>query len=176
MNEPVQYPFNKERREFGKQHSFTDKTEVLFSEGPHREFFNEYILRNPVSQGTLCGVQMAGSTANTERAEYEHHGLMHNEGGWPKDILLSDPEQTVRYRRKIEKSESYIQQLMAQIKPMEHYIHQNNAVNIYENYFEDLEVAPLVEKCTSRTVNVYRDPNTNKVKIWKNVLFYDESL
>lgn len=163
MNDPIQYVYQRERREFGKQQSFADKTEVLFSEGPHREQFAEYILRNPVSEGTSCGVQMAASNANTERAEYEHHGVFHNEGGWPKDIVLSDPEQTVRYRRKVEKSEGYIQQLMAQIKPMEHYIHQNNAVNIYENYFENLDAAPLVEKCSSRTLNVYRDPCVTKV-------------
>lgn len=41
---------------------------------------------------------------------------------------------------------------------MEHYIFQNNAVNIYENYFDDVEEAVLHEKCSSRTVNVYRDP------------------
>lgn len=46
---------------------------------------------------------------------------------------------------------------------MEHYIFQNNAVNIYENYFEDLPPAPLVEQSTSRTVNVYRDPCQYKV-------------
>lgn len=42
---------------------------------------------------------------------------------------------------------------------MEHYIFQNNAVNIYENYFDDLEEAAVLhETCSSRTVNVYRDP------------------
>lgn len=163
MNEPLQYPYQKERREFGKQCMFSDKYELIFSEPSHREYFSDYILRNPISQGTVCGVQMGLSDANTERVEYEHHGLLHNEGGWSKDIVVSDPEQTVRYRRKIEKSELYIQQLMALTKPMEHYIYQNNAVNIYENYFENLDPAPLVEKCSSRTVNVYRDPNIHKV-------------
>jgi hypothetical protein len=32
-------------------------------------------------------------------------------GGWPKDINYLDPEQTLRYRRKLEKDESYITQL-----------------------------------------------------------------
>lgn len=47
---------------------------------------------------------------------------------------------------------------------MEHYIFQNNAVNIYENYFEDIEEVLVHEKCSNRTVNVYRDPSsTNPV-------------
>lgn len=45
---------------------------------------------------------------------------------------------------------------------MEHSILQNNAVNIYEEYFESIESATLMERCSARTLNVYRDPS--KVK------------
>lgn len=45
---------------------------------------------------------------------------------------------------------------------MEHFIFQNNAVNIYENYFDEVEEAILLhDKCSSRTVNVYRDPSSS---------------
>ncbi|XP_055703785.1 dynein intermediate chain 3, ciliary-like [Phlebotomus papatasi] len=155
----IQYVYQKERRDFGKQCFFADKNELLFSEGPNRGTFKEYIQRNPMDRETQKSRQMSASEANTERAVFEHKGINHTEGGWPKDVNLADPEQTVRYKRKIEKDESYIVQVMSLTKPMEHCIFQNNAVNIYENYFEDLEPAPLVEKCSSRTVNVYRDPS-----------------
>ena len=68
----------------------------------------------------------------------------------------------LRYRRKIEKDENFINQVMSLAESMEHCIFQNNAVNIYENYFDDLEPAPLSEKSTSRTLNVFRDPNENR--------------
>lgn len=45
---------------------------------------------------------------------------------------------------------------------MEHCILQNNAVNIYQKYFEECEQAAVVEPCSSRTVNVYRDQTPNK--------------
>lgn len=45
---------------------------------------------------------------------------------------------------------------------MEHCILQNNAINIYEEYFEGVESATVMERCSARTLNVYRDPN--KVK------------
>lgn len=35
---------------------------------------------------------------------------------------------------------------------------QNNACNIYEQYFNNSESTPLIQKPFSRTVNVYRDP------------------
>lgn len=41
---------------------------------------------------------------------------------------------------------------------MEHCILQNNAINIYEHYFEDIELENLVEQTFCKTVNVYRDP------------------
>ncbi|XP_055904528.1 dynein axonemal intermediate chain 2 isoform X2 [Eupeodes corollae] len=161
----MEYSYKKERRSFGQQHSFQDKDEVIFNETSNREMCKDYILRNPVDRMTQFTNQMSVSVANTERATFKNCGITHNEGGWPKDINMQDPEQTVRYKRKIEKDENYITQVMNLTKPMEHYIHQNNAVNIYENYFEDLDPAPLPEPCRSRTVNVYRDPNAFKVPV-----------
>jgi len=34
--------------------------------------------------------------------------MNHTEGGWPKDINPAEVEQTIRYRKKIEKDEAYI--------------------------------------------------------------------
>ena len=45
---------------------------------------------------------------NTERFESESRGMNHVEGGWPKDINPSEIEQTMRFRKKVEKDESYI--------------------------------------------------------------------
>lgn len=158
MNTDTQYVYHKQRREFGQQCSFADRNDVLFTEASDRTLARQYILRDPVTQGTQYGIQMACSDVNTERATFETHGINHTEGGWPKDICLQDPEQTTRYRRKIEKDELFINQVMGLTKPMEHCIYQNNAINIYEKFFEDLEPAPLLDPCSSRTINVYRDP------------------
>lgn len=40
---------------------------------------------------------------------------------------------------------------------MENCILQNNAINIYQQYFSDVEPTPLVERSSARTVNVYQD-------------------
>lgn len=154
-----QYVYYKQRREFGQQlFAFTEKDEVMISIPPDEEIAKQYKMRDPVSRGTQFSKQMSCSEVNTERATYETHGINHTEGGWPKDICLSDPEQTTRYRRKIEKDELFINQVMNLTKPMEHCIFQNNAINIYETFFENCEQAPLLEPCSSRTLNVYRDP------------------
>ena len=55
-----------------------------------------------------------GFQVNTERFETESRGINHVEGGWPKDVNPAEVEQTIRYRKKVEKDEIYmntIQQL-----------------------------------------------------------------
>ena len=42
----------------------------------------------------------------------ENRGMNHSEGGWPKDINPAEAEQTIRFRKKMEKDEVYIQTVM----------------------------------------------------------------
>ncbi len=35
--------------------------------------------------------------------------MNHTEGGWPKDINSAEVEQTIRFRKKVEKDETYMQ-------------------------------------------------------------------
>lgn len=62
---------------------------------------------------------------------------------------------------------------------------QNNSVNIFEEYFEGLEPAPIVERSSAKTMYVYKDVETPTVSgnvrtlLWFlikiNVLFSDSS-
>ena len=45
---------------------------------------------------------------NTDRRETENRGVNHTEGGWPKDVNALEIEQVIRYRKKVEKDDSYI--------------------------------------------------------------------
>lgn len=49
---------------------------------------------------------------NTKRFESESCGLNHEEGGWPKDVNHQVMEQTIRFRKKVEKDESYINSIL----------------------------------------------------------------
>ena len=50
---------------------------------------------------------------NTPFCEAVNQGINHSEGGWPKDVSATDPEQTTRYRRKVEKDEQYAAQMLS---------------------------------------------------------------
>ncbi len=45
---------------------------------------------------------------NTESLTFSNQGILHLQGGWPKDVDPSDVEHTIRFRKKIEKDEEYI--------------------------------------------------------------------
>ncbi|XP_009319942.1 PREDICTED: dynein intermediate chain 2, axonemal, partial [Pygoscelis adeliae] len=100
---------------------------------------------------------------NTERVEVESRGVNHVEGGWPKDINPQEVEQTIRFRKKVEKDEHYINTITHLGTLMEHCVKQNNAINIYEEYFGEEEVIEVEDEPPSaKTINVIRDPNITK--------------
>uniref|UniRef100_A0A1B6H019 Dynein intermediate chain 3, ciliary n=1 Tax=Cuerna arida TaxID=1464854 RepID=A0A1B6H019_9HEMI len=158
-----QYVYTKKRSEFGRQCIFNDEgPKIVDNLLPNKALIDEYILRDPVHRGVQCSKTYAEHDLNTIRAEYDQHSMNHAEGGWPKDINPLDIEQTMRFRKKVEKDEMYIHTVLQLSHPMEHCIFQNNAVNIYELYFTDDDQSALVERSKSRTVNVFRDPSAHK--------------
>ncbi|ENN71438.1 hypothetical protein D910_09902 [Dendroctonus ponderosae] len=157
----ITYTYQKKRSEFGRQCLFSDRGPDLIDNYPsNKKLAKEFILRDPVHRGTLCAPIQAEHYLNTMRAEYTSSSMNHVEGGWPKDVNTADEEQTKRYRRKIEKDEGFNHTMMQLFKSMENCIQQNNAINIYQQYFSDVEPTPLVERSSARTVNVYQDQST----------------
>lgn len=61
----------------------------------------------------------------------ESKGILHTEGGWPKDVNYLDGEQTLRYRRKLEKDETYISQIprMGEVRTAQ------SKIPIFDRYF-----------------------------------------
>ena len=45
---------------------------------------------------------------------------------------------------------------------MEHVIKQNNAIDIYELYFNEMEQEQIEDVPSAKTINVFRDPNPIK--------------
>ena len=128
----IVHVYTKKRSEFGRQPLFTDRLAELNVEiAPDDSLRQDFIDKNPVdmaiqyapdvSEHEVCrpvGLQTCISCddtnalsllqANTERFESESRGMNHTEGGWPKDINPAEVEQTIRFRKKVEKDENYI--------------------------------------------------------------------
>ncbi|CAH1736392.1 unnamed protein product [Aphis gossypii] len=155
------YTYSKLRREYGRQCSFvksgpTVLVNVMPEPGLEEQMWSP---ENPVDKSTNKGTDWSEHEANTVRVEYAERGIFHTEGGWPKDINLDDPEQVVRFRKKAEKDETYLQAVMQMSSLAEHYINQNNSIDIYQPYFTDPSCQKMQTLAPSfRTVAVMSDP------------------
>ncbi|XP_072501682.1 dynein axonemal intermediate chain 2 [Notamacropus eugenii] len=160
----IVYVYLKKRSEFGKQCNFTDRqAELSIDIAPNPELTEQFVVRDPVDTGVQCSYDMSEHEVNTERFEMETRGINHLEGGWPKDVNPQELEQTIRFRKKVEKDENYINAIMQLGYVMEHCIKQNNAIDIYGAYFDEEDVVEVSDEVLSaKTINVFRDPHEIK--------------
>ncbi|KAM9839088.1 dynein axonemal intermediate chain 2 [Aulostomus maculatus] len=157
----VVHVYTKPRRDFGRQTLFSDRpAELLVDVPPEPSLALQFIPLTSRDQAVQVGHDTSEHQVNTERFESHSQGMNHVEGGWPKDVNPQEMEQTIRFRKKVEKDESYINSILQLGSAMEHCIKQNNAVDIYQEYFEDEEeVEESEEPPFAKTINVFRDPN-----------------
>ena len=105
----IVYVYTKKRSEFGRQCNFSDRPAELHVDiQPDETQLQNYILKDPVDIAIQVSKDFSEHEANTNRFETESRSINHVEGGWPKDINPNEPDQTIRYRKKIEKDESYM--------------------------------------------------------------------
>ncbi|NWS61260.1 DNAI2 protein, partial [Chunga burmeisteri] len=171
------YVYARKRSEFGRPCNFSDRpAKVSVDIPPDPSMASSFVLRNPVDSYVQHTSDMSEHEVNTERVEVESRGVNHVEGGWPKDINPQEVQQTIRFRKKVEKDENYINTIVHLGTLMEHCVKQNNAIDIYEEYFGEEEMAEVEDEPPSaKTINIIskltsffdvlllkRDPNVTK--------------
>ena len=152
--------YQKTRREFGRAvNTFsTTEPESLGSWPSDWQIKANYVERDPAILELQAVPEMSEHEVNTESFAYVTHGMLHTEGGWPKDIDCAEKEQTTRYRKKVEKDEEYIRQVKALGEGVEHSIMQNSAIDIYQEYFAGEYADHSSEPPSAKTLSVFKDP------------------
>ncbi|KAI8587487.1 Dynein intermediate chain 2, axonemal [Geranomyces variabilis] len=159
----VVYVYQKKRKEFGRQPTFGDRPATLGLDiSPDPTQMRNYVERNPCSIEIQSVPEKSEHEVNTESFVLSNRGILHVQGGWPKDVDATDVEHTIRYRKKVEKDDEYIRSVQSLGNSMEHCIKQNNAIDIYEEYFADEPDSISVDTPSAKSLNVYRDPNALK--------------
>lgn len=156
----IVHVYQRKRAEFGRQCNFDDRSAQMLADiKPNPEMEKDYLVRDPVEFAIQNTKEFSEHEVNTETVTSETRGIYHTEGGWPKDVNPAEADQVSRFRKKVEKTPEFQQQIIQTGQTMEHAIRQNNAIDIYENYFESESENVAVTKPPSiKTVNVYRDP------------------
>ncbi|KAH6583073.1 hypothetical protein BASA61_008197 [Batrachochytrium salamandrivorans] len=159
----IVFVYQRKRKEFGRQTLFTERpAELTVNIPPEPTYIKNYVERNPCHAEVQCAPEKSEHEVNTESFSFTNRGILHTQGGWPKDVDPTDVEHTIRYRKKIEKDEEYMRSIKTLGESMEHCIKQNNAIDIYEEYFVESVDTISAESPSAKSVNVYRDPNEIK--------------
>lgn len=154
----------KGRRSCNQPCKFQDCNKLELHEVGDKALGCEYIIRPTEHSNIQCCPVLALSTCNTENFISSSKGITNVEGGWPRDVSSLDGEQVARYRKKIERDDTYSKQVLELCKMLERVILQNNAVNIYQVYFKDQDsLLPVAEKCYAKTTNIYKDYTGERV-------------
>jgi len=155
----------KQRKEFGRpvnHFQFVDAVSINELEKEEKRPDN-WIEKNPVELTFSAIPAQSCHEVETETTKYTGMGMCHSEGGWPKDIDPTEKEQTVRYKKKVEKDEEYIRLVGVLGETVEQSIMQNIAIDIYEDYFDSGPgVSHASEPPSAKTLSVFKDPNEIK--------------
>ena len=98
------------------------------------------------------------NTCNTEVVTYKEVGINHLEGGWPREIDVKEDEQVGRYRRRMEKEEKFVNDVHALSMLAETKVLQNNAIDIYNEYFDYEDGKTSERESVLESVSVFPDP------------------
>lgn len=156
----IAFSYTKQRKEFGKHCKFTDgPTEVLESILPTDAYDDNYIQRNPVVTAVDTTPHYSQTEVNTERVVTKSTSMTHTEGGWPKDVDFTEQSDVKRFRKKVEKDEDYQFAMKTLVPKVERCMKQNNTVNVYEEYFDNVETEIYSEPPYAMGLAVFRDPS-----------------
>jgi dynein intermediate chain 2 len=156
--------YQKERHEFGRPvNTFAHSDVFILDEFlPDSETRASHIERNPTILDVQAIPELSETYVNTERFSYVSQGMLHLEGGWPKDVDSTEKDQTLRYKKKVEKDEEYIRQVRSLGDQVETDIKQNYAIDIYQEYFSGEYADHSSEPPSAKTLSVFKDPCETK--------------
>ena len=102
----IRVDYIRKRREFGRpvDHLTVTEPRVLAVLPPLlASKTQDFLQKTSQNLEVSCIPKQSEHEVNTERVISKNMGVLHMEGGWPKDIDPTEKDQTQRYRKKVEK-------------------------------------------------------------------------
>ncbi|XP_028027091.1 dynein intermediate chain 3, ciliary-like [Bombyx mandarina] len=165
------YGYTKLRKNFGRQTLFQKvPAHIVDSIIPNKDEQKQYMLRNPVHRLVQSTMAQSENETNTEPVVVHEQGINHTEGGWPREVHIYNEDHVNRHRRRVMHDDNYVHTVLNLAPVMNHYLDQNNAIELYQAYFCDMESQKPVEKYDVKIANVFRDPSSRPISCiqWTN--------
>ncbi|KAJ0177229.1 hypothetical protein K1T71_007238 [Dendrolimus kikuchii] len=165
------YEYTKLRKNFGRQPLFqAGPGAILDSIYPNKVDQEQYILRNPIHREVQATMPQSENYSNTKQITVHDAGINHTEGGWPREVHMYNEDHTLRHRRRIMHDDNYVHALKNLAPMMEHYVDQNNAIEMYQAYFDEFGPQHPVENYNVRISNTFHDQFQRPISsiVWIN--------
>jgi dynein intermediate chain 2 len=111
--------------------------------------------------------EFSEASVNTARVQTKSRSMFHMEGGWPKDIDASEAQDTMKWRKRLEKDPSFTVAVKSLASLTVKCLEQNNTIDLFEHYFLDEEPEFLPQNLTMKTVALFKDPADEKRSVTK---------
>ena len=169
----IVYCYKKKIRELGQPYEFEDSEPIILVNIKPEEKIRtlNYKERDPCHIGIQAAPELSEHAVNTLTKNYSNSGMVHTEGGWPKDVNALDVDAKKRHQKKIEKDDNYIRSTQTLSNEMMRNLSLNTALNVYEHYFDSDEseaalddqlIQATTSKPTATVLTILKDPSEFK--------------
>jgi len=167
MNE-YDFIYMKKRKDFGRYCNFDDVEPKILGQIDKNLACGDMYVEQTILTLVVHNIpQFSESSVNTARVQTKSRAMIHTEGGWPKDIDYTEAQDTMKFRKRLEKDPMFataVRNLTRQTVPC---IEQNLEIDLFEHYFHLEEPEHLPENLTMKTVALFKDPSDEKRSVTK---------
>eukprot|EP01062_Namystynia_karyoxenos_P052819 TRINITY_DN4245_c0_g1_i1.p1 TRINITY_DN4245_c0_g1~~TRINITY_DN4245_c0_g1_i1.p1 ORF type:complete len:820 (+),score=102.58 TRINITY_DN4245_c0_g1_i1:89-2548(+) len=160
----ILFNYSRARRDFGRPPDhFADYPPTAL----HYDLWPDYQARklwtkvNPQEREADNVPCVADASTNTDRTHVTTKGMVHYEGGWPQGVEATENTSRWKYIKKLERNEHYAHQVSGLVETTNACLRQNNALDMYERYFEEDSLPdPMADPSVLYVTEVLRCPNS----------------
>jgi len=167
MNE-YDYVYQKKRRDFGRYCNFDDVEPKIIGEIQEDLLRGDMYIEQTVVNVTLDNItRYSEHSVNTARVQMKSRAMIHVEGGWPKEVDATEAQETLKWRKRLEKDPNFVNSVRQLCKNSIVCLEQNNTIDLFEHYFHCEEPEHLPENLSMKTIALFKDPADEKRSVTK---------
>ena len=175
MNEH-EYVYTRTRRELGSHCNFGRGPTVLVHFSPPKADIQAHFTHvNPALLVVDNIPAMSYHSVNTERVVTESKGQSHVEGGWPREIDANDPQDTSKWRKRLDKDPQFHGAVSGLCTEMSSLLERNQAIDMFEEYFGGEEPETEMHSLQASTLGLFKDQGGGPKRIVSRISWHPDA-
>jgi len=167
MNE-YEYIYMKKRRDFGRYCNFDTVDAKILGMVERQPQCGDMYVEQTIINAVFHNIPTASEhSVNTARVKTNSRVMNHVEGGWPKEVDYTEAQDTLKYRKRLEKDPQYVSSVRQLAKQTVMCLEQNTTIDLFEIYFQEEEPDHLPENLCMKTVALFKDPSDESRSVTK---------